>query len=60
MEFAIQAWSSYLKCDKVCTKKVDGELRNCGKSFVKAELRFYEDRLAVGLIRVSGRRLRGD
>jgi len=34
MEFAIQAWwSSYLKCDSVCPKKVDGVLRNCWKSF---------------------------
>ena len=29
------------------------------KVFFKAELRFYEDQLAIGLIRVSGRRLNG-
>jgi hypothetical protein len=58
MEFAIQAWSPYLKRDINCLEKVQRRATKLVKGLKKFS---YENRLArLGLTSLADRRLRGD
>ena len=58
MEFAIQAWSPYLKRDIECLEKVQRRATKLVKGFKKLS---YQDRLRkLGLTILADRRLRGD